>query len=79
MLFGCDIQAGGDLTDLVIVLRSMEAVRAFSGMGHLALGGAVSVTAGPVGRHAEAELRVGEKGIVPSYSYSCSKGDTKNF
>lgn len=67
-------QAGGELTDFIIVLRTSEAVNAFCGKVHLAVGAGLSVAAGPVGRAAEADLRAGDGGAAACYTYSRSKG-----
>ncbi|CAL9105719.1 unnamed protein product [Musa textilis] len=74
--FGCGwgAQAGGELTDYVIVLRNKDAVRIFSGNAHLSVGAGLSAAAGIVGRTAEADLRAGDGGHAACYTYSCSKG-----
>ncbi|BBN05224.1 SH3 domain-containing YSC84-like protein 1 [Marchantia polymorpha subsp. ruderalis] len=71
---GWGAQAGGELTDFIIVLRTEEAVKAFSGRVHLSVGAGLSVAAGPVGRAAEADLRAGDGGTAACYTYSRSKG-----
>ncbi|XP_024523058.1 uncharacterized protein LOC9663528 [Selaginella moellendorffii] len=71
---GWGAQMGGELTDFILVLRSPEAVRAFSGRIHFALGAELSAVAGPVGRLAEADVRAGDGGTAACYSYSLSKG-----
>lgn len=71
---GWGLQVGGELTDFILVLHSKESVKAFCGHGHIALGAGLSVAAGPLGRHAEADLRLGDRGAASCYSYSCSKG-----
>jgi hypothetical protein len=66
---------GGQLTDVLLVLRTEEAVRAFAAGKTLGLGGTASLALGPLGRSAEASLRLGglaAKGAV--LGYSCSKG-----
>ena len=67
-------QAGGELTDYVIVLRNKDAVRIFSGSAHLSVGAGLSAAAGIVGRTAESDLRAGDGGHAACYTYSCSKG-----
>ncbi|KAF8059433.1 Sh3yl1 [Scenedesmus sp. PABB004] len=56
---GWGLQLGGDLTDVLLVLRTDEAVRAFAAGATLGLGGAAGLALGPLGRSAEASLRVG--------------------
>nr|XP_010915462.1 lateral signaling target protein 2 homolog isoform X1 [Elaeis guineensis]XP_029119064.1 lateral signaling target protein 2 homolog isoform X1 [Elaeis guineensis]XP_029119065.1 lateral signaling target protein 2 homolog isoform X1 [Elaeis guineensis] len=71
---GWGAQAGGELTDFIIVLRTKEAVKTFSGNTHLSVGAGISASAGIVGRAAEADLRAGDGGYAACYTYSCSKG-----
>nr|CAD1842201.1 unnamed protein product [Ananas comosus var. bracteatus] len=71
---GWGAQAGGELTDFIIVLRNKDAIKTFSGDAHLSFGAGVSAAAGIVGRTAEADLRAGDGGYAACYTYSCSKG-----
>uniref|UniRef100_A0A0D6QS76 FYVE-type domain-containing protein n=1 Tax=Araucaria cunninghamii TaxID=56994 RepID=A0A0D6QS76_ARACU len=71
---GWGLQAGGELTDFVIVLRTEEAVRTFAGNIHFSIGAGLNAAAGPVGRVVEADLRAGDGGSAACYTYSCSKG-----
>lgn len=67
---GFGAQIGAQVTELVLVLNTPEAVQAFSKDANVQLGGALSVAAGPVGRSAEA-------GVTPRaavYAYSRSQG-----
>lgn len=67
---GFGAQIGGEVTELVLVLNTRDAVEAFSHGGNVQLGGALSVAAGPVGRTAEGAVM--PKAAV--YAYSRSKG-----
>ncbi|KAL0011450.1 hypothetical protein SO802_006558 [Lithocarpus litseifolius] len=71
---GWGAQAGGELTDFIIVLRTTDAVKTFSGNVHLSIGAGMSAAVGNVGRAAEADLRAGDGGYAACYTYSCSKG-----
>ena len=77
---GWGLQLGGGLTDLILVIRTEEALRAFCNRAHLGVGGAAGVAVGPMGRSADASVRLGLGVGVPSPSsasvvgYSCSKG-----
>uniref|UniRef100_A0A6N2KGC4 FCP1 homology domain-containing protein n=1 Tax=Salix viminalis TaxID=40686 RepID=A0A6N2KGC4_SALVM len=71
---GWGAQAGGELTDFIIVLRTTEAVKTFCGYAHLSLGAGVSAAVGITGRAFEADLRTGDGGYAACYTYSCSKG-----
>ncbi|KAK2982048.1 hypothetical protein RJ640_017399 [Escallonia rubra] len=68
------LQAGGEFTDLIIVLRSADAVKTFSSDVHLSVGAGLSAAIGIVGRTAEADVRAGTGGYAACYTYSCSKG-----
>ncbi|GLT68297.1 hypothetical protein SLA2020_405430 [Shorea laevis] len=71
---GWGAQAGGELTDFIIVLRTTDAVKTFSGCTHLSLGAGLSAAVGVIGRAVEADVRAGDGGCAACYSYSCSKG-----
>jgi lipid-binding SYLF domain-containing protein len=67
---GWGLQIGAQITELVFVLNTREAVRAFSRDGNVTLGVDVSAAAGPVGRSLQA-------GVTPRaaiYTYSRSEG-----
>lgn len=70
--WGC--QAGGELTDFIVVLRNKRALRAFCGRVHFSFGAGLSAAVGPVGRVAEADIRASTSGTAACYTYSCSKG-----
>jgi SH3 domain-containing YSC84-like protein 1 len=65
---GFGFQAGAQVSEVVLVLNTPAAVEAFSQAGNFTLGGNLSVTAGPVGRDAEAQ--VGLQAVMFSYSRS---------
>jgi lipid-binding SYLF domain-containing protein len=67
---GFGFQAGAQVSEVVLVLNTPAAVEALSQEGNITLGGNLSVTAGPVGRDAEAQ--VGLQSVM--YSYSRSQG-----
>ena len=67
---GFGFQAGVDITEFVMILNTPAAVEAFSKQGNVTLGGNMSVSAGPVGRSAEASVAL-QSAI---YSYSRSQG-----
>jgi lipid-binding SYLF domain-containing protein len=67
---GFGFQAGGNVTEFVIILNTQAAVDAFARGGNVQFGGALSVAAGPVGRTAEA----GVLPIAAIYTYSRSQG-----
>lgn len=65
---GFGFQAGAQVSEIVIVLNTPAAVQAFTKDGDVTLGGNLSVTAGPLGRDAEA--KVGLQTVMFSYSRS---------
>jgi SH3 domain-containing YSC84-like protein 1 len=67
---GAGFQAGVDITEFVMILNTPAAVEAFSKQGNVTLGGNLGVSAGPVGRSAEAAVSL-QSAI---YSYSRSQG-----
>ncbi|KAI9827893.1 MAG: hypothetical protein M1826_006199 [Phylliscum demangeonii] len=67
-------QIGIELTDFVFILNDSNAVLAFSQTGAIALGGNVSLAAGPLGRNAEAAGAASLKGVAAIFSYSKTKG-----
>ncbi|KAG1209726.1 hypothetical protein G6F35_010676 [Rhizopus arrhizus] len=71
---GAGGQIGAELTDFVLVLNTKEAVKTFSQIGNVTLGGNVSVAAGPIGRNAEASGSASLKHIAAIYSYSKTRG-----
>ena len=79
LTFLCIFQIGGELTDFIIVLHDLKAVKAFSSRMHLSLGAGLSAAAGPIGRVVEADVRASEKGSGICYTYSCSKGTNKKL
>lgn len=74
--------AGASKVDMILVLNTVQALRAFAGDAQIRLGSELSVVAGPVGRQAEASLGVGQGTIdaakkfdmAPAFAYSHAKG-----
>jgi lipid-binding SYLF domain-containing protein len=67
---GVGFQAGGQVSELIFVLNTDEAVKAFSREGNVKLGADVSVAAGPIGR----DLNAGVTPVAAVYTYSRSQG-----
>lgn len=66
------IQFGVQSTALVLVINNERGMEGFKGTQKFTLGGDLSVSAGPLGRHAEAGTDVELEAAI--YSYSMSKG-----
>ncbi|ORX59705.1 DUF500-domain-containing protein [Hesseltinella vesiculosa] len=73
---GFGFQVGADITDVVLVLNSDEAVEAFCKGGNVTVGGNLAVSLGPVGAGGSAQATADFKSnkVVPMYSYTKSKG-----
>jgi len=67
---GFGFLAGAQVSELVIVLNTPDAVVAFAKGGNVTLGGAMSLATGPVGRDLEGAMAVG----AVMYTYSRSQG-----
>jgi lipid-binding SYLF domain-containing protein len=67
-------QIGAELTDFVFILNDAAAVRTFSQVGSITLGGNVSIAAGPIGRNAEASGAASLRSVAGIFSYSKTKG-----
>jgi SH3 domain-containing YSC84-like protein 1 len=67
---GFGFQAGAQVSELVFVLNTPDAVVAFAKGGNVTLGGAMSLATGPVGRDLEGAMAVG----AVMYTYSRSQG-----
>jgi SH3 domain-containing YSC84-like protein 1 len=63
-------QAGVQVRELVVVLNTPEAVRAFARGGNVAIGADLSAAAGPVGR----DVGAGVMPVAAVYTYSRSQG-----
>jgi SH3 domain-containing YSC84-like protein 1 len=68
---GLGMQLGGEIMDLILILRSSAAVRMFMTDTQISIGGGLSVSVGPVGRAAETNIHAGSKGATAAYSCEC--------
>ncbi|KAK3370483.1 duf500 domain-containing protein [Podospora didyma] len=72
---GAGFMAGLDIYDCVCVLRTRDAVAAFSARPRLSLGGEIGLVAGPIGGGAAVETALnGGKNDKPVWSYMKSRG-----
>jgi SH3 domain-containing YSC84-like protein 1 len=65
---------GADITDFVIFLNTIDAIRAFAGVGQVSIGAGIDVALGPVGRSGAADLNIGGYGYAPALSYAHCRG-----
>ena len=71
---GWGLQIGGEVTDMLVVLNSQDAVDAFASTAQLSLGTELSLALGPMGRSAETNMTAGDSGVSAVFSYAHSKG-----
>lgn len=71
---GWGLQIGGEVTDMLVVLNSQDAVDAFASTAQLSLGTELSLALGPMGRSAETNMTAGDGGVSAVFSYAHSKG-----
>lgn len=71
---GWGLLAGAEKTYSAVFLQSESAVKVFGDKAKVNFGGDLSLSVGPVGRHADVKGDVGTGGAALSYSYSYSKG-----
>jgi len=69
---GWGLQIGADMTEVVIILNSDAAVKAFSHGGNITIGGGISAAAGPIGTGGNISASLANP--APMFSYSRSKG-----
>nr|CCA20186.1 conserved hypothetical protein [Albugo laibachii Nc14] len=71
---GWGAQIGAELTDVIIILNTSQAVEAFSSSTQVNLGAELGVATGFVGRVTSGSLGTSVDGTAPCYSYSHSRG-----
>jgi lipid-binding SYLF domain-containing protein len=71
---GWGFQAGGDITNFLIVLNTESAVKMFASKRHVALGTELGIAVGPLGRGVAGNLGTGGGKPAPAYAWAHSKG-----
>lgn len=72
---GFGAQVGADITDVVLILNTDDAVKAFAKGGNVTIGGNLAVSAGPIGAGGEAAVATASgREVAPIFSYTKSKG-----
>lgn len=71
---GWGFQVGGEVTDVIIILNTPNAVEAFCSDAQVALGTELGISLGPLGRSAGTDLHAGDGGVTAAFSYAHSKG-----
>lgn len=65
---GMGFQVGGEVMNVILILRTQSAVNVFKTGAQVSLGAGLSVSVGPVGRAAETEVHAGSAGATAAYS-----------
>ena len=71
---GWGLQAGTEVSDVMLVLTTDSAVEAFKSTGQLTVGAELGVSLGPVGKSLETDVTLGNKGAAHAFSYAISRG-----
>lgn len=65
---GCGMQLGGEVSNVVLILRHQSAVDMFCTKTQVQLGTELGVSIGPLGRSAESDVQFGKTGAAAVYS-----------
>jgi len=71
---GWGLQVGAELTNVMLILRTENAVKAFKSHAQVSVGAELGVSMGPVGRSLETDVTAGGEGAAHAFSYAQSKG-----
>lgn len=71
---GWGLQVGAELTDVMLILSTDQAVNTFKSRAQMSVGAELGVSVGPVGRSIESDVTAGNKGAAHAFSYARSKG-----
>ena len=71
---GWGFQVGGEVTDVIFVLNSPEALESFMGRAQFTLGTELGISVGPLGRTAGSDIRAGRGGVAAAFAYAHSRG-----
>lgn len=71
---GWGLQVGAELTDVMLILSTEQAVNTFKSRAQVSVGAELGVSVGPVGRSIESDVTAGNKGAAHAFSYARSKG-----
>ena len=71
---GWGFQVGTELSDVILILNTQNAVDAFTSESQIAIGSQLGVSVGPIGRSAGTDLHIGKEGASAAFSYAHSKG-----
>lgn len=72
--FGWGLQIGAELTDVMLILSSDQAVNTFKSRTQVSVGAELGVSVGPIGRSIESDVTAGSKGAAHAFAYAQSKG-----
>ncbi len=71
---GWGLQIGAELTDVMLILSTDQAVNTFKSRAQVSVGAELGVSVGPIGRSIESDVTAGSKGAAHAFAYAQSKG-----
>lgn len=71
---GWGLQIGAELTDVLLILSTDQAVNTFKSRAQISVGAELGVSVGPIGRSIESDVTAGTRGAAHAFSYAQSKG-----
>lgn len=71
---GWGLQIGAEVTDVLLILSTDQAVNTFKAKAQVSVGAELGVSVGPIGRSIESDVTAGAKGAAHAFSYAQSKG-----
>lgn len=71
---GWGLQVGAEVTDVLLILSTDQAVNTFKAKAQVSVGAELGVSVGPIGRSIESDVTAGTKGAAHAFSYAQSKG-----
>jgi len=71
---GWGLQVGAELTEVMLILSTEEAVKTFMSRAQISVGAELGVSVGPIGRSVASDVTAGNKGAAHAFSYAHSKG-----
>lgn len=71
---GWGLQIGAEVTDVMLILSTDQAVNTFKSRAQVSVGAELGVSVGPIGRSIESDVTAGTKGAAHAFAYAQSKG-----
>ncbi len=71
---GWGLQVGAEVTDVMLILSTDQAVNTFKSKAQVAVGAELGVSVGPIGRSIASDVAASNKGAAHAFSYAQAKG-----